>query len=120
MATLNLKFIADLQDSDYAVIEFQGDMDRETIHNTEHQVEKFLTSFKKHFLVFDFSGLSFINSDGIGFIVSTHMKLAVKGQGLLLCGFKMNVADVINLVGLPKLIPVFQNMEDIIRYIKKK
>lgn len=120
MATLNIKFITDLGDLDYAVIEFQGDLDRETIHSAERQVEKILTLFKKHFLVFDFSGLNFINSDGIGFTVSSHMKLAVKGQELLLCGFKMNVADVINLVGVPKLIPVFQNMEDTIRYIKKK
>lgn len=116
--SLNLKFITDVQDLDYAVVEFKGEIDRATIHSAENQIEKFLANFKRRAVVFDLKELHFINSDGIGFFVSTQLKLAKKGQELILCGVIEHVADIIELVGLAKMLPVFSNMQDVIKHIK--
>lgn len=119
MALLTLKFVTNVRDLDYAAVEFHGELDQSTLNNTEKEIAEFFEAFKRKFLVFDLANLGFINSEGIGFLVSTHMKLLKRGQQLILCGLKRNVEDVIQLIGLPKLIPVFPTMSAAIDHMKK-
>lgn len=119
MGLLTLKLVTDVRDLDYEVVEFHGELDKSTIPTTEQQMYDLIGSFQRHFLVLDLGDLTFINSEGIGFIVSIHMKLVKKNQVLLMAGMKPNVADVLELIGLPKLIPTFATVADAIQHIKK-
>ena len=83
MALLTLKFVTDIRDMDYEVIEFHGELDQSNLTLTETQVADLLKSFSRKFLVFDLADLSFINSEGVGFIVSISTKLARKNQKIL-------------------------------------
>lgn len=118
MALLTLKFVTDIKDLDYEVIEFHGELDQSNLSATESQIVDLLKNFSRKFLVFDLSDLHFINSEGIGFFVSSSTKLARKNSKLLLTGVRHNVMDIFNLIGLPKLIPVLPNIADAIRYVK--
>jgi len=120
MALLTLKFVTDVRDLDYEVVEFHGELDQSTLAITEQQIFDFLAGFQRTALIFDLRDLAFINSEGIGFIVSTYMKLVKKNQQLILCGFKSHVGEVLQLIGLPKLIPVFSHITQAIDFIKKK
>lgn len=118
MALLTLKFVTDVRDLNYEIVEFHGELDQSTLADTEKQILSLLEKFDRPFLVFDFSNLNFINSEGIGFIFSVNMKLRKKGKKLALCGMKENVADVINLMGLPKVIDVFSAINDVLKQFK--
>lgn len=118
MALLTLKFVTDVRDLDYEVIEFHGELDQSNLAPTESQIIDLLKNFSRKYLIFDLSDLTFINSEGIGFMVSISTKLARKNQKLLLSGIRANVADIMNLIGLPKLIPVFPTISDVIRFMK--
>ncbi len=118
MALLTLKFVTDVRDEHYEVVEFHGELDQSTLLNTEKQMGEFLEPFKRPVLIFDLGDLKFINSEGIGFLVSIHAKLRKKGQNLFLCGFKKNVADVLGVIGLPSLIPVFPSVTAAIEHMK--
>lgn len=120
MALLTLKFVTNVRDDQYEVVEFHGELDQSTLSSTEKQMGEFLEPFKRSVLIFDLSDLKFINSEGIGFLVAIHAKLRKKGQDLFLCGFKKNVADVMNVIGLPSLIPVFQSVPAAIERMKQK
>lgn len=118
MALLTLKFVTDVRDMDYEVVEFHGELDQSNLIQTEKQIGDLLKDFTRKFMVFDLSDLGFINSEGIGFMVSISTKLARKESKLLLTGVRANVADIFNLIGLPKLIPVVPTIADAIRLMK--
>lgn len=119
MALLTLKFVTDVRDSDYEVVEFHGELDQSNLGDTERQIADLLGHFDREYLILDLAYLRFLNSEGIGFIVATHMKLTKKKQKLLICNAKQNVMDIFQLIGLPKLIPVLPNMAETISFIKK-
>lgn len=119
MALLTLKFVTDIRDLDYEVVEFHGELDQSNLEATEAQIADLLKDFKRHYLLFDLSDMAFINSEGVGFIASTHTKLVKKNQKLLICSVKPNVAEVFELIGLSKLLPVFATVGEAIAYIKK-
>lgn len=119
MALLTLKFVTDVRDLDYEVVEFHGELDQSTLQTAEKQIVDLMVNFERSTLVFDMADLAFINSEGIGFVVNIHAKLAKKQQKLVLCGLKGNVADVFDVVGMSKLIPVYKTISEAIEQIKK-
>lgn len=119
MSLLTIKFVTDISDADYQVIEFHGEMDQSNIRDTESKIAEHIAVSKHAYIVFDLSDLRFINSEGMGFIVATHARLAKKGVSLLLCSPPLNVRDIFELVGLPKIVPVLASIGDVIKYIKK-
>jgi len=119
MALLTLKFVTDVRDQDYEVVEFHGELDQSNLEAAERQITDLLNGYKRHYLLFDLSDLAFINSEGVGFIASTHTKLVKKNQKLLIYSAKPNVTEVFKLIGLSKLLPVFATAAEAITYIKK-
>lgn len=119
MALLTLKFVTDIRDLDYEVVEFHGELDQSNLADADRQLSDLLAGFSRPFLVFDLSDLKFIHSEGIGFVVSVHTKLAKKGQQLVLSGLRGNVADIFEVVGMSKLIQSFATVQEAINFIKK-
>lgn len=119
MALLTLKFVTDVRDFDYEVIEFHGELDQSNLDTTEGQINDLLKNFTRKNLIFDLSDLKFINSEGVGFIVAINLKLAKKKKNLIVCGPQQNVEDIFELIGLPKLLPILATIGDAIGFIKK-
>ncbi len=119
MALLTLKFATDVRDEDYEVVEFHGELDQSTVSNAEKQVNELLENYKRKYLIFDLTNLKYINSEGIGFVVSTHVHLVKKTQSLIVCGMRPNVEEVFAAMGLPKLFQVFKTISEAISSIKK-
>lgn len=111
MAELSITPLPSEQNKDVTVIAFNGEFDHFTFPAVEERVETLLNAFRGKYMIFDFTKLRFINSEGIGFLVSVSVKLKKHGAELLLCSFQANVADVIQLVGLPKMVKVFDTLE---------
>lgn len=120
MTKLNLKLALDVKDNDYEVVEFHGELDKSTISGAEVELEKIVENFEREYLIFDFGGLVYINSEGIGLLISVHAKLAKNKKHLLFIGAKRNVMSVFELIGLQKLIPIFNRIDEAIKYIKKQ
>lgn len=119
MALLTLKFVTDVRDNHYEVVEFHGELDQSTLLDTEKQMNDFLEKFDRPCLIFDFSNLKYTNSEGIAFMVTVHAKLVKKGNKLLLTRVQSNVADILEVIGIGKLIPTFHTIEEAIAYVKK-
>lgn len=122
MALLTLKFVTDVRDLDYEVVEFYGELDQSTLPNTEKQMSDLLDRLAEttRVIIFDFGNLTYTNSEGIAFIVSTHARLTKKGMKLFLAHVQPNVADVFEVIGLGKLIPTFHTVPDAVAFMKKK
>lgn len=120
MADLNLKFITDVNDNEYEVVEFHGEMDKSTLAVAEKQLLDLAGKFNRQYLIFDLTALSYINSEGIGLFISINTQLSEKGKKLFICGIGKEVSEVFEQIGILKIIPAFAHIADAISFIKKK
>lgn len=120
MKECTIKFIEDIRDPDYQVIQFHGQLDSHTLDGVKILMDKLFEKLSSPHTIFDFSDCNFINSNGIAFLMEAHAKLAHSNRQLIIAGAKSHVKDVFELMGLPKLLPVFNSMGEAIHAIKKK
>lgn len=119
MPLITLKFVTDINDLDYQVIEFSGELDSASLRDVEKKIFEFLPDFRHRFLLFDFTDLKFINSEGVGFVAVVQEQLGQLGKQLILFGAEKHVADVFNAVGFEKILPIFHSIREAINFIKK-
>lgn len=119
MAVLTLKFVTDVADHEYGIVEFHGELDQSTLADAEAQINEMLKNFSGTFLIFDLGDLGFINSEGIGFFISIQKQLSSQKKELVLCGPKNNVAEVMTVMGLERLMKIFKIVADALNYLKK-
>lgn len=111
MAELTLT-LQDSPNSSAKIIAFSGEMDESTIESIKPQIDQSLADTAIKFLIFDLTNLKFINSKGIGYLVSVHTHLSKDQRELILTGANDAVMDVINLVGLTSIVKYFKTNDE--------
>ena len=107
--TLNLE-IGSVVDGRYQVVKFSGDFDKAGHSEIKDQLSACVDHFQAESLLFDFSKLKFINSEGIGVLVEIDAHLVKRGKKLIIIGPNAHVADVFQAVGLKEIMPIFDNI----------
>lgn len=87
------------------VAAFAGEMDETNLEEVRTKLTPMLNDASVQTLVFDLKDLNFINSKGIGYLVSVHTHMAKDHRKLVLTQAQEPVMDVINLIGLTSIIP---------------
>lgn len=104
--------VADGSTPQVKVVHLNGELDEISIENLKTYVDPLLSDANVAKIIFDFSNLEFINSKGIGYLVSVHTHLTKNGRTLAIAGAVEPVMDVISLVGLTSIIPYFTSLKD--------
>ena len=60
--------------------------------------------------VFDFTNLTYLNSKSIGYIADWQAKIAGTGGKLVIFGVQENIFDILDVVGLTKIIDLVDNI----------
>ncbi len=66
-------------------------------------------SGKRHFII-DMSGIEFIDSAGVGALISLFKTIGTDGS-MCLCSVQKNVDEVLTMVNLKDLLPVYDTVE---------
>jgi anti-anti-sigma factor len=111
MSELNVQ-ISDVSDKAAEIIIFEGEMDEDSIENFKKTIDGSLNDVNIKNLIFDLSGLEFINSKGIGYLVSVYTHLSKDHRQLIITSAKEVVMDVISLVGLTSIIKYYDTTEE--------
>ncbi len=98
-------------------LKFRGFLDKSTVKPSEEYVMRVIGGMEGDVLVFDFGGLSYINSEGIGFLmmVSTHM--TKNDKSLFILNPTAQVVDIFEAIGLPNAIACFKTMSELEAHI---
>lgn len=104
--------VAATSNPEIKVIHLTGDLDEISIESLQQTVDPIMADSSIKRIIFDFSGLRFINSKGIGFLVAIHTHLSKDGRVLMLVGASEAVMDVITLVGLTTIIPYHNTVDE--------
>lgn len=110
-ATIQMN-IDDSLDERFVVISFKGELDKAGLESIKEKLSEVETNLKGKYLVFDFKDLNFINSEGIGYLMTMHYRLTKKEKELAIVNAVDHVYDVLNVIGLLTVIKYFGSLED--------
>lgn len=89
-----------------------GEMDESSLEAIKPQLDTLLNDSNVKCLILDMKQLEFINSKGIGYLVSVHTHLSKDQRELMIAGATEAVMDVISLVGLTTIVKYFNTLEE--------
>jgi anti-anti-sigma factor len=107
----NLKLTVEKVTGNYQVIKFNGEFDKAGHSEVKKELDKVVNDFSVEALIFDFSGLKFINSEGIGYLMEIHTHLVTRSKKLVILGLAANVKDVFQAIGINEIISIYENMD---------
>lgn len=110
----NLKItIKELEpNQDYQIVVFDGEFDKAGQTEVKEQLDSCVKDFSLKTLLFDFTRLLFINSEGIGYLMEVHAHLAQRDRKLVLIGPNAHVKDVFQTIGLIEIMPIYETLKD--------
>lgn len=100
--------------ADYKVLAFNGEFDKAGFAEIKDSITEVVKNFDLKFLIFDFSHLKYINSEGIGFLMEVHTHLLQRGRKLVICALNDNVKDVFQAIGITEIVSIFKSLSDFI------
>ena len=96
---------------DVIVSRLKGDhLDASTVEDFKAAAEPVLEKGMK--IVFDMGALTFVDSSGIGAMISCLRKLNAKGGDLKLCGLSRPVRSLFELVRLHRIFDIFETRDE--------
>jgi anti-anti-sigma factor len=106
--------LSDGSDTVTKVVALTGELDETNMDDLRDRITPVLTDLNIKTVIFHLKDLSFINSKGIGYLVSVHTHLAKNQRRLIMAEAQEPVMDVVSLVGLTTIIPYFATLEEAI------
>lgn len=76
------------------------------------------TTLEKAWIIVDLSGVNFMASIGLRTIMTCAKALSIKGGKMVLCSPQPMVSDVLKTTKIDTVIPVFDNLNEAIRFLK--
>ena len=95
----------------FVVIAVAGELDLYTVPNLRNAFEEILAEGSRRDVVVDMTQVSFMDSTGIGALVSGRRRLADGAQLRLVCT-QPNVVKLFSLTGLTKVFPIFATLAE--------
>lgn len=105
--------------NDICVLEIEGEVDAEHSVQLKRAIAKAREDFAKHF-VLDLRRVSFIDSTGLGVLISLMRHLNENGGNLRLAGLQDEVRSIFEITRLYKVFDLTPTVEDALRDLQKK
>ena len=111
----NLKISISPLENNNQVISFDGEFDKAGHSEISEELDNAVKDFQGTNLIFDFTRLKFINSEGIGYLMEIHTHLIKKDKKLIIVGLNSHVADVFKTIGMNEIIPISDTLDDFLK-----
>lgn len=99
------------------VVYLQGELDHHSAEEVRNRVDDMLDKEGYTKLILDFSGVSFMDSSGIGAVIGRYKKVAMRSGKVCITNPRSSVKRVFELSGMFKIISVFDNVEQAVNNI---
>ena len=97
---------------DKLIVYMSGELDHHSAEEVRNKIDASLEREKCNKLVMDFSGVTFMDSSGIGVIIGRYKKLTSKKGSLCIANVNSNIKKVLDLSGIFKIIKLFDNVNE--------
>lgn len=86
------------------IIRLEGELDQASCDKIKRKVIDVIRRFKIVNIVFNLELLSFMDSTGIGFIISRYTEVRRKGGSVILCCMNEHVERIVKISGLNRIV----------------
>lgn len=93
------------------LVKIRGAIDMKTAPELEHACERLLVRNDAR-LLFDFSNVEYINSQGLGVLLQLHKTLSDGGGGVTVAGLSERVKKVFETTGIHKIMNLYDHPQD--------
>ncbi len=94
------------------IIGLNGDLDHHSAEEVRNKIDDRIDRDKINKLILDFSGVTFMDSSGIGVVIGRYKKLNMRDGEVLIAEINNNVKRVFELSGLFKIIKTYNTVEE--------
>ena len=102
------------------ITELFGELDHHAAETARNKIDRAFENYRTANLIFDFAGVSFRDSSGIGMILGRYRKLKECGAGIAICACSKTVRNIMNMAGVFSIIDYYDTKEDAIDSFKRK
>jgi len=95
------------------LVKIKGQLDESNVDENAKKIYEVVEAAPNGLnLVFDFSGLEYMNSKSIGYLTDWYGKLNAVGGKILIAAARDNIVDILQVVGLTQLIPCVGSVDE--------
>lgn len=105
---MNLKF--EIRE-DKLIVHMSGELDHHSAEEVRNKIDDVIEKDNVFKLILDFSGVSFMDSSGIGVVIGRYKKLNAKSGEVCIVNAINSVKRVFELSGMFKIIKVYDNID---------
>ncbi|HAR86963.1 anti-sigma F factor antagonist [Clostridium sp. UBA5119] len=102
---------------DKIVVTLQGELDHHSAEEVRTRIDDILDKDGYKTLIFNFSGVNFMDSSGIGAVIGRYKKMSLRGGKVCLTNVTPTVKRIFELSGMFKIISMYENVEEALRNI---
>lgn len=94
------------------VVYMTGELDHHSSETVRIKIDNKIDELGVKDVIFDFSGINFMDSSGIGVIIGRYRKVSEYGGKIAIVNLKPHIKRIFELGGLFKIIKEYKNMEE--------
>ncbi|MGA8941798.1 MAG: anti-sigma F factor antagonist [Thermoactinomyces sp.] len=99
------------QNQNVLVVRLSGELDHHTAEKVRTSIEQELDRGECTHLVLNLAELEFMDSSGLGVILGRYKKVSQLGGKMILCSIRPSVFRLMEMSGLFKILPTYDNEE---------
>jgi len=103
---------------DTAVVKVPKELDITISDRFKSYVVEELLNKKKSKIVLDFSDCEYIDSSGLGVVISVHKRSTMEGGITILAGLNEDVKEVLSITGLDRVLKIKDTIEEAVEEAK--
>ena len=101
------------------IFTFQWELDETNVDTTFPNIIADIGDFQGTRTLFNFSGLTYLNSKSIGYIADIAQRTEDGGGKFMLSNISPEVRDTLDLVGITSIIPIFESEDSALLELSK-
>ncbi len=94
------------------IVYLSGDIDQHKVSSMRDKIDRSMCFHNTKNLIFDFTDVEFMDSSGIGMVLSRYKSLDGTSGQLRLTGVSNNTMKLFDMVGLRKIIKIYNNVDE--------
>ena len=93
------------------IIKINGEIDQHNSEDIREKIDKAFERSRCRHIIFDFSGVAFMDSSGIGLLIGRYKKVRSRGGTVAIANMNCDLGRIYNISGLKKIINSFESLD---------
>lgn len=100
---------------DKVIVALVGELDHHNAEEVRIRVDDILDNYSYKTLIFNFEGVNFMDSSGIGAVIGRYKKMVLRGGKVYITNVRPAVKKIFELSGMLKIISIYDDVEEALK-----